>query len=368
MNGDPIAIRAIEAATHDLALGRPVLIVEGSADRERADVVIAGSLAEARWTAWAIRYTSGFLCAAMRSSRADELDLPPMVHPGLRDAHTPVYGVGVDAATGIGTGISAVDRARTARVLAHSMTRPVDLCRPGHVLPIRASERGVLAQRINSEAAVDLCEISGVAAVALMATVLGSDGRLLQGAALSTFARRHRLPVLRVDDVLQHRVHHGYGHAGRVRAVAERAASIAGKPTRVVDFEDGVTGALHTVLIGASGLPRSTATVYVVAECRHDDPLLGPSECRELLDRYRIRVATHGGTLIYLRTDTDCHHTYAVKDHELARGAVTAVLRQLDLADVHVVGWPDGTDTGSTHLVNVASAFDGTTHRLAASS
>ncbi|MCX0269147.1 3,4-dihydroxy-2-butanone-4-phosphate synthase [Nocardia zapadnayensis] len=344
MNGDPTAV---EPAAHELAFGRPVLIVEGPAGRERADVVIAGGLAQARWTAWAIRYTSGFLCAAMRAGRADELDLPAMVRSGPRDPHTPVYGVGVDAATGIGTGISAIDRARTARVLAHSTTRPADLCRPGHVLPIRTSERGVLARRGNSEAAVDLCEIAGLAPVALMATVLGSDGRLLQGAALSTFARRHRVPVLRVDDVLRHRVHHGYGRSGRVRAVTERAVVIAGKSTRMVDFADGLTGALHTALIGASGPPRSTAPVYVIVECRHDDPLFGPSEWRERMDDYRIRVATHGGTLIYLRNDPDGRHTYAVADHELARGAVTAVLRQLDLADVHIVGWPDGTASQS---------------------
>ncbi len=87
-------MRSLGPAINDLALGRPVLITHGRGGEEAAEVELAGAIAEPSWTAWTIRHTSGFLCAAMRSSRADALNLPPMVAPGHQEPDTPVFGSG----------------------------------------------------------------------------------------------------------------------------------------------------------------------------------------------------------------------------------------------------------------------------------
>ena len=184
--------KRIQSATNALTTGAPVLIVSGADDQEVADVLIPAALASPRWTAWAVRYTSGLLCSAMRSTRADELELPAMVRGNGFSATTPAFGIGVDAAAGVGTGISATDRSRTARVLASPQTRPVDLTRPGHILPLRTAPRGVIEHRNSAEAAVDLCEIAGLPPVALTATLLSDDGTLLQGTELAAFARVQR--------------------------------------------------------------------------------------------------------------------------------------------------------------------------------
>ena len=114
------------------------MLVADSPDRENeADVILAAQSATPEWIAWTIRHSSGYLCAPMTAARADALDLPLMV-PHSQDPRRTAYTVTVDAATGVTTGISAADRARTLRVLADPASGREDLIRPGHVLPLRA--------------------------------------------------------------------------------------------------------------------------------------------------------------------------------------------------------------------------------------
>lgn len=345
--------RSIDPAIKDLARGRPVLVTHGSPGEEVAEVVIAGALADPRWTAWTIRHTSGFLCAAMHSSRADALNLPPMVTADRTDPNVAVFGVGVDAAAGIGTGISAIDRAHTVRVLSDPATRPENLIRPGHVVPVRAAEHGVLERNAPAEAAIDLCDIAGLVPLALTATLLEDNkGGLLSGTDLSAFAHHHGLALVTVEDIVRHRVHYGNGRIGRIRPVTERLARIGNGSTLIVDFDDELTGAQHTVLVRAS--PRSVPSVYVAGECEHRDPMGPRCHCRSRFDTYRQRVATRGGMLIYLRKGRRDAACRAVDSADLAQGCITAAVRYFGLDTARVVGWPDGSDAGACRFLRLA--------------
>lgn len=131
-----------------------------TAHEHKGNVVLPAALADPSWTAWTVRYTSGLICAPMPGARADELELPPMVRNA--DLFSMAYTVSVDAAEGIGTGISARDRTTTAWVLADPEATPACLRRPGHVLPVRARPGGVLERAGHTEAAVDLCRLAGL--------------------------------------------------------------------------------------------------------------------------------------------------------------------------------------------------------------
>ncbi|MDV3125919.1 3,4-dihydroxy-2-butanone-4-phosphate synthase [Mycobacterium sp. 21AC1] len=333
--------QTIDSAANALNAGRPVLIVRGGPGREAADILISAALASPRWTAWAVRYTSGLLCVTLRSTRADELDLPAMVRGNGFSEETPSFGVGVDAAAGIGTGISATDRAHTARVLASSQTGPEDLSRPGHILPLRTAPRGVIERRAGAEAAVDLCEIAGLPPAGLTATLLADGGDLLQGVELSAFARAECLPMVRVEDVVHHRLHHGDGRRGRVRQTATRIVDVPDRSMRVVDFTDELTGAEHTVFVGS--LTRTVApTAYIVSECPHRDPLSADCGCRQEFETRRARIADEGGVIVYLRSSRVPAEKYSVQEHELAQGCITAMLVHLGISGALVSGWPDG--------------------------
>src|SRR5690606_28309038 len=198
----------VEAALAELAAGRPVLVAD-DADRENeADVVLAARTATARWVAWAVRHSSGYLCAPLPAHRADALALPLMVEHG-QDPRGTAYTVAVDAAAGVTTGISAADRARTLRVLGDPASRAADLIRPGHVLPLRARPGGVLERAGHTEAAVDLVRLAGavpgapdLGEVGAIAELVRDDGETMRLPEAEELARETGLVLLTVAELV----------------------------------------------------------------------------------------------------------------------------------------------------------------------
>lgn len=169
----PLRTATIGPALAGLRAGRAVLI-DGVPDPGGrpggTDLVLAAALAEPRAVASLIRRTGGFVVAAVSASRAEVLGLTTMTYrPDRPDGSA--FLVAVDAASGVSTGISAADRARTGRVLADPASTPADLTRPGHVIPLRADDGGVLVSRGRAEAATDLCRLAGLPPVALLGYV-----------------------------------------------------------------------------------------------------------------------------------------------------------------------------------------------------
>lgn len=150
-------------AAQEVAAGR-VVVVHGCADG--GGVVFAAARADVELTAFAVRCSSGFLCVALSGERCDELVLPPM---SPRTGHRgPTACVTVDASAGVSTGISAADRARTARLLAAPHTAPEDFTRPGHVVPVAVGD-AVGDPALLAEAAFALVGLSGLAPAAVYA-------------------------------------------------------------------------------------------------------------------------------------------------------------------------------------------------------
>ncbi|MBB2902883.1 3,4-dihydroxy 2-butanone 4-phosphate synthase/GTP cyclohydrolase II [Kineococcus radiotolerans] len=194
---------AVAAALDALRAGRPVLVSD-AADRENeGDVVLSAQLATAEWVGWAVRHTSGMLCAPMPAERADALGLPRMVERN-EDSYRTDYTVSCDAASGVTTGISAADRARTARVLAEPSSGPGDLIRPGHVFPLRARPGGVLERPGHTEAAVDLCRLAGLAPVGLISELVEDDGSMSRWDQIVALGEQYDLPVLTIADLRTH--------------------------------------------------------------------------------------------------------------------------------------------------------------------
>ncbi|ROR73666.1 3,4-dihydroxy-2-butanone 4-phosphate synthase [Bogoriella caseilytica] len=200
----PERTERVEAALRCLRQGRPVLVADDHDREDEVDVVLPAAAATTEWIAWTVRHSSGYLCAPMPADRADALELPLMV-PRSQDPRGTAYAVSVDAATGVGTGISAADRARTLRVLADPDSGPGDLIRPGHVLPLRAAADGVRQRPGHTEAAVDLCRIAGAGEVAAIAELVEDDGTMTTRAQAQALADRHGLALVTIADLLTYR-------------------------------------------------------------------------------------------------------------------------------------------------------------------
>ncbi|GGM28643.1 GTP cyclohydrolase II [Promicromonospora citrea] len=306
----------VEAALAELAAGRPVLVAD-DADRENeVDVVLAARTATARWVAWAVRHSSGYLCAPLPAHRADALALPLMVEHG-QDPRGTAYTVAVDAATGVTTGISAADRARTLRVLGDPTSRAADLIRPGHVLPLRARPGGVLERAGHTEAAVDLVRLAGavpgapdLGEVGAIAELVRDDGETMRLPQAQELAREAGLVLLTVADLVAWRRAHdpapvaaAPAQPDRVRRVARAALPTRHGEFRVAAYRDLRTGAEHLALTPAGPQRHSGGRlVRVHSECLTGDALGSlRCDCGPQLDASLAAVAAEGGAVVYLR-------------------------------------------------------------------
>ena len=224
-------------AVEELRSGRPVVVLD-DADRENeGDLVMAAEFATAETMGFFVRWTSGLICVPMAPEIADRLELPLMVAPttgrdgldglggsaGLSgpgdstdsdgsgspgspdastdpDIETTAYTVSVDA-VGVGSGISASDRARTARALADRTTSPDQLIRPGHVFPLRARAGGIAERRGHTEATVDLLRLAGLTPVGVISEVCEDDGSIARFDRLRAFADEHGLALVAIDQL-----------------------------------------------------------------------------------------------------------------------------------------------------------------------
>ena len=194
----------VEDAIADIAAGRAVVVVD-DADRENeGDRIFAASRATPALMAFTIRHSSGVICVPMPGEMLDRLEIPLMT-PHNRDRLRTAYTVSVDARDGVTTGISAHDRAHTARVLADSATEPWEITRPGHVFPLRYREGGVLVRRGHTEAAVDLARLAGLTPAGVLVEVVHDDGTMKRGTQLREFADEHGLRLISIEQLVHYR-------------------------------------------------------------------------------------------------------------------------------------------------------------------
>jgi 3,4-dihydroxy-2-butanone 4-phosphate synthase len=191
----------VEDAIAAMAAGRAVVVVDNEDRENEGDIIFAAEHATPALMGWTIRYSSGVICVPLESSRADALELPPMVEIN-QDSKGTAYTVSCDAAVGVSTGISAGDRALTARILADPASTPSSITRPGHIFPLRAVNGGVRERPGHTEAAVDLCRLAGLAPVGVIAEVVHDDGEMMRLDSLRDFAADHGCPLISIEDLV----------------------------------------------------------------------------------------------------------------------------------------------------------------------
>lgn len=196
----------IERAIAEIAAGRAVVVVDDEDRENEGDLIFAAEKATPELVAFMRRYTAGYICAPITERDADRLDLPPMFRVN-QDRHGTAYTVTVDAREGITTGISATDRARTIRMLADPTTVEADLSRPGHVVPLRAKDGGVLRRPGHTEAAVDLARLAGLAPAGAICEIVSQRDPTTMARAdeLTEFAREHDLAIITIADLIAYR-------------------------------------------------------------------------------------------------------------------------------------------------------------------
>jgi 3,4-dihydroxy 2-butanone 4-phosphate synthase/GTP cyclohydrolase II len=199
-----MTLATIDEALKRIRRGEMVLVVDDEDRENEGDLTMAAAWVTPEAVNFMLRWARGLVCMPCDVGRLEELDFWPMVPPD-RAGNDTAFTVSIDHMTA-GSGIGAADRATTIRRVLDPASRPSDFQRPGHVFPLRARPGGVLERRGHTEASVDLARLAGLPPVAVICEVLCDDGSPARFPYLERFASDHRIAMVSVDQVVEHRL------------------------------------------------------------------------------------------------------------------------------------------------------------------
>ncbi|MEU0195197.1 bifunctional 3,4-dihydroxy-2-butanone-4-phosphate synthase/GTP cyclohydrolase II [Streptomyces afghaniensis] len=297
---EDLTLDPVEQAIADIAAGRPVVVVDDEDRENEGDLVIAAEKATPEIVAFMMSECRGLICAPMEGDELDRLRLPQMVEDNTESMKT-AFTVSVDAsaAHGVGTGISAADRATTLRLLADGTTQPDDFVRPGHIFPLRARPGGVLTRNGHTEAAVDLARLAGLRPAGAIVEIAGEDGTMLRLPELIPFARKHGLTIISIEDLIAYR----RGSEPTVRREARTQLPTAHGTFTAYGYRSTVDGVEHVALVHGEIGDGQDVLVRVHSECLTGD-VFGSArcDCGPQLDASLARIQAEGrGVVVYLR-------------------------------------------------------------------
>jgi 3,4-dihydroxy 2-butanone 4-phosphate synthase/GTP cyclohydrolase II len=291
---------SIESVITDLRRGKMVIVVD-DADRENeGDLVMAGQHVTPAAVNFMAKFGRGLICVPTTGERLQQLGIDRMVQQN-RESFRTDFQVSVDAARGIGSGISAADRAKTIEVMASPTAVPDDLVQPGHIFPLRARSGGVLQRAGHTEAAVDLVKLAGGRPIGVICEIMRDDGAMARLPELKKFAKKHRLKICTIEELIKFR---------RASEKLVEPIEVIKMPTDYGDFNlhlyrSKIDGQHHLALVRGDVAGKKNVLVRVHSECLTGD-VFGSRrcDCGPQLHRAMQQVADAGsGVVLYMRQE-----------------------------------------------------------------
>jgi 3,4-dihydroxy 2-butanone 4-phosphate synthase/GTP cyclohydrolase II len=225
--------------------GRMFILVDDEDRENEGDLIIPAQMATPDAINFMARFGRGLICLAMGKTRVDQLGLPLMSrNNGTR--HETAFTISIEAKTGVTTGISAADRARTISVAIDASKGPEEIVTPGHVFPLVAREGGVLVRAGHTEAAVDVARLAGLNPSGVICEIMDDDGRMARMDSLVAFAQRHGLKIGTIRDLIAYRRRHD--HLVEKRAETKFTSRWGGEWTAMT-FYNKATGDEQVALV-----------------------------------------------------------------------------------------------------------------------
>ena len=297
---DKYPVASIEEALEDYKQGKFLVVVDDEDRENEGDLIMAAELCTPEAVNYMLRHGRGVLCAPISLERCKQLDLEFQVQRNTSMLGTP-FTVTVDKLEGCTTGVSCPDRCETIKALANPNSKPEDFGRPGHINPLYAQDRGVLARAGHTEAAVDLSRLCGFQPAACLIEILNEDGTMARMPQLQEFAKREGLKIITIKDLIAYRL--------KQECLVEKGEEVD-MPTayghfRLIPFRQKNNGLEHVALIKGTWEPGESLLVRVHSSCATGDIFSSARcDCGEQLHRAMRMVEEEGkGVVLYLNQE-----------------------------------------------------------------
>jgi 3,4-dihydroxy 2-butanone 4-phosphate synthase/GTP cyclohydrolase II len=297
-NSSPFA--RIEDAIDAFRAGEMIIVVDDEDRENEGDLTLAAEKVTPEKINFMAKHGRGLICMPMTGERLDELEIPLMVTQNTARLGT-AFCVTVEAKHSTSTGISAGDRSNTVLAAIDSRTKPIDLARPGHMFPLRAQSGGVLVRAGQTEAAVDLARIGGLYPAGVICEIMNDDGSMARVPELAKFARKHKLMMITIADLIKYRMH----TESMVKKVATAKLPTDHGEFEIAAFENQLDRQTHVAMVFGEVGDGRNIMVRVHSQCLTGDVLHSiRCDCGAQLDVAMQRIAEEGrGVLLYLNQE-----------------------------------------------------------------
>ncbi|MBA3014982.1 MAG: bifunctional 3,4-dihydroxy-2-butanone-4-phosphate synthase/GTP cyclohydrolase II [Proteobacteria bacterium] len=296
-----MTVNTIEEALEDIRAGKMIILVDDEDRENEGDLCMAASMITAEAVNFMATHGRGLICLTLNPEQIDRLKLPMMVQDNQSPFST-AFTISIEARTGVTTGISAADRARTILVAADPEVQPGDVVSPGHIFPLRARRGGVLVRTGQTEGSVDLSRLAGLAPSGVICEIMKDDGTMARMPDLKVFAKTHDLKIATVADLVAYRL--------KMDTLVHRAAE-ADLPTffggdfRAIVYTNDVDNFEHVALVKGDISSDKEILVRVHSECLTGD-VFGSMrcDCGSQLHAAMRMVAKEGcGVVLYMHQE-----------------------------------------------------------------
>ncbi|KPY79380.1 3,4-dihydroxy-2-butanone 4-phosphate synthase [Pseudomonas savastanoi pv. nerii] len=250
-----MAFDRIEDIIEDYRLGKMVLLVDDEDRENEGDLLLAADCCSAQAISFMAREARGLICLTLTDEHCQRLGLEQMV-PSKGSVFATAFTVSIEATTGVTTGISAADRARTVQAAVNPHAVPEDLVQPGHIFPLRARDGGVLTRAGHTEAGCDLARMAGFTPASVIVEVMNDDGTMARRPDLELFAEKHGIRIGTIADLIHYRLSTEH----TIVRIGERDLPTVHGTFRLFSYEDRIEGGVHMAM--------------VMGDIRRDDPTL----------------------------------------------------------------------------------------------
>jgi 3,4-dihydroxy 2-butanone 4-phosphate synthase/GTP cyclohydrolase II len=301
MNNDLAgAFSPVEEILEELRAGRMIILTDDEDRENEGDLVFAAEKATPELVNFMVMHGRGLVCLVLTPERIEYLNLQPVAKEN-RSRFGTAFHTPIEAATGVTTGVSAYDRARTIRVAVDPASTPRDIVMPGHVHTLRAREGGVLVRAGQTEGSVDLARLAGLNPSAVLCEVMKDDGTMARLPDLAVFAKRHGIKICSIESIIEYRRR----HEKLIKRVAETQLPTEYGDFQLIVFQTEIDDLHHIVLKKGEVGPDDDVLVRVHSECLTGDAFGSlRCDCGKQLDAALSMIAAEGrGVLLYMRQE-----------------------------------------------------------------